>query len=350
MAAIRDVAKNASFIRGPALGVFEESFAALHNLEHGVGLSSGTDALTLSVRALGISPGDEVVTVPNTWISTAFAISHVGATPVFCDVDPNTYQMDPVALRKKITSRTKAVIPVHMFGHPAPMTAIEEICRPLDISIIEDVAQAPLARVDGRLVGTIGDIGCFSFYPSKNLGSYGDGGMALTDDDDLASRLRLLSDYGQDGPHQHLEIGLNSRLDTLQAAILMAKLPYLEEWTAARCRAAELYNEKLADMPVKLPVTALGAEPVFHLFVIQIENRDECLAYLRAKGVMAQVHYKGIIHLQKCYRDLGYASGDFPIAEQANKHILSLPMYAEITEQQIDYVVKTLDDFFSGKV
>ncbi|MDA1091403.1 MAG: DegT/DnrJ/EryC1/StrS family aminotransferase [Proteobacteria bacterium] len=349
MAAIRGVATEAAFIRGPALGAFENSFAALHDARHGIGVNSGTDALALAVRALGIGPGDEVVTVPNTWISTAFAVSHAGATPVFCDIDPDTYQMDPAALERVITPRTKAVIPVHMFGHPAPMTAIEKICRARGISIIEDVAQAPLTRVDGRLVGTIGDIGCFSFYPSKNLGGYGDGGMALTSDDALAARLRQLSNYGQNEPHRHQEIGFNSRLDTLQAAILLAKLPYLESWTAARRKAAALYDERLADLPVKRPVAAPGAEPVYHLYVIEVENRDACLAYLRDNAVMAQVHYHGVIHLQECYGDLGYRPGDFPVAERAQEHILSLPIYPQITERQIDQVVGTLAEFTSGK-
>lgn len=349
MAAVRDTTSSAAFIRGPALREFEARFAALHGIRHGIGVASGTDALILAVRALGLGPGDEVVTVPNTWISTAFAISHAGATPVFADIDPDTYQMAPAALEKAITPRTKAVIPVHMFGHPAPMTAIEAICRPRGIRIIEDVAQAPFAKTDGRLAGTVGDIGCFSFYPSKNLGACGDGGLVLTGDDVLAEGLRRLGDYGQNGPHRHREIGFNSRLDTLQAAILLAKLPHLEAWTAARRRAAAFYDERLAGLPVKRPVAGPRAEPVYHLYVVQVKDRDACLKHLRDNGVMAQVHYNGIIHLQECYRELGYQRGDLPVAEWAQAHILSLPIFPEITEAQIERVVGTLAEFLLGK-
>jgi dTDP-4-amino-4,6-dideoxygalactose transaminase len=349
MAAIRDVARDAAFIRGPALGRFEESFASLHGVPHAVGVASGTDALALAVKALGLGPGDEVVTQPNTWISTAFAVSYAGATPVFADIDPATYQMDPAALERVITPRTKAVIPVHMFGHPAPMTEIEAICRTRGISIIEDVAQAVLARVDGRLAGTVGDLACFSFYPSKNLGCYGDGGMVLTADDGLAESVRRLADYGQAGPHRHLDVGVNSRLDTLQAAVLLAKLPHLEAWTEARRRAAALYDARLAALPVTPPATAPGAEPVHYVYVVQVDDRDACLAALRDQGIMAQVHYPEIVPLQDCYRDLGHVPGDFPGAEAAARRILSLPIYAEIEEAQIERVVDALARFVRGE-
>ena len=347
-AAIRQVAESADFIRGSSLVEFEARFADLHGRRHAIGVASGTDSLILSVRSLGIGPGDEVVTVPNAWISTAFAISHAGATPIFADIDPDTHQMDPAALEKVMTSRTRAVIPVHMYGHPAPMTAIEELCRPRRIHIIEDVAQAPLARVDGRLTGTIGELGCFSFYPSKNLGAFGDGGMVVTDDDKIAARVRRLGNYGQDEPHRHSEIGNNSRLDSLQAAILLGKLSHLQEWTDNRRRAAGWYDERLTHLSLKRPVTASGAEPVYHLYVIQLEDRDACLAHLRANGVLAQVHYHGIIHLQECYRNLGYRRGDFPIAEHVQERVLSLPIFPEITESQVERVVETLSDFLSG--
>ena len=250
MAAIKQVAENADFIRGASAIEFEARFADLHCRAHAIGVASGTAALVFAVQSLGIGPGDEVVTVPNTWISTAFAISQAGATPVFADIDPDTHQIDPAALEKVITPRTRAMIPVHLYGHPAPMTAIEGLCRPRGIHIIEDVAQAPLARVDGRLTGTIGELGCYSFYPSKNLGAFGNGGMVITDDDDLAARVRRLANFGQDGPHRHLEIGHNSRLDTLQAAILLCKLPHLEKWTDNRRRAAGWYDKQLRRLPL----------------------------------------------------------------------------------------------------
>ncbi len=348
MAAIRKVAEDAAFIRGLALSEFEEKFAALHDVRHAIGVASGTDALSLAVRALGVGTGDEVITVPNTWISTAFAISHAGAKPVLVDVDSNTYQMDPSALEEAITSKTKAVISVHMFGHPAPMAEIEAICRPRNIKIIEDVAQAPLAKTGQRLVGSIGDMSCFSFYPSKNLGAFGDGGIILTDDDELAEAVLCLSNYGQKGRAAtaiHDGIGYNSRLDTLQAAILLCKLPYLERWTLARRRAAAKYDELLAPLSVKCPGTAPGAEPVYHLYVVQLDNRDACHAYLRDNGVMAQIHYPSLIHLQACYRDLGYKKGDFPVSEKVCERIVSLPIYPEITDQQIYRVVETLAHF-----
>ena len=344
-AAMRDVANNAAFIGGPAVGEFEERFAERHAMGHAIAVASGTDALSLAVRALGIGPGDEVITVPNTWISTAFAISHSGAAPVFADIDPDTYQMDPEALEKAIGPRTKAVIAVHLFGHPAPMGAIKAICQSRGVRIIEDVAQAIGARTAGETVGTIGDLATYSFYPSKNLGAYGDGGLVLTDDGELAANVRRLANYGQNGAHRHHAIGYNSRLDTIQAAILLCKLPHLKEWTDARRRAATLYDGQLAGMDVKRPATAPGAEPVYHLYVIQVDERDACLAFLRDNGVMAQIHYPAVIHLQECYRGLGYQEGDLPVAETACQRILSLPIFPEITGEQIGRVVQTLARF-----
>lgn len=342
--AMGEVVGSSAFVRGPAVDAFEEAFAALHGLDHAVGVGSGTDALALAVRALGIGPGDEVVTQPNTWISTAFAVSYAGATPVFADVDPRTLQMDPAALVGALTPRTRAVIPVHMFGHPAPMTEITEICRGRGIRIIEDVAQAVLARTDGRLAGTFGDLACFSFYPSKNLGCWGDGGAVLTGDADLAAEVRRLADYGREAPYRHGAVGWNARLDTLQAAILLAKLPYLETWTEARRRAAAAYDEHLAGVAATPLATAPGARPVHYVYVVQVEDRDACLAHLRGAGVMAQVHYPGTVHLQPCYADLGYAAGAMPVAEAAAGRILSLPMFPEITDAEVGRVVATLAD------
>ena len=349
MNAVRGIASGATFIRGPALDQFEQAFAELHGVNHAIGVGSGTDALNLAVRALGLGPGDDVITVPNTWISTVFAISHVGARPVFVDIDPTTYQMDAAALEHAITPRTRAVIPVHLFGHPAPMTDIVDICARHGIPIIEDVAQSPLAAVGGKLVGTFGHAGCFSFYPSKNLGAYGDGGMVITDDAQMARAVRQYADYGQNGRYNHEQIGINSRLDTLQAAILLCKLPYLSRWTEARRSAATRYAEQLKGLPVDCPVEAPGAYAVFHLYVIALENRDAAQAWLHSHGIFTQIHYPAVVHLQDCYRHLGYCPGAFPHAEHAAGRILSLPMYPEISEQQITRVVDTLAAFLKRR-
>lgn len=347
-AAINTVIDTSGFIRGQQVESFEAAFANLVGIKHARGTASGTDALHLSVRALDIGPGDEIITQTNTWISTAFAADYVGAKPVLVDIDPDTYQMDITALKNAITPKTKAVIPVHLFGHPAPMEQILALCQDRNIKIIEDIAQAPLATINGRMVGTFGDLACYSFYPSKNLGCIGDGGAVTTNDDSLAEKIKLLSDYGQAERHDHQIVGYNSRLDTLQAAILLAKLPHLEQWTKDRQNHAAQYNELLKALPVKTPATAQGVQAVYHLYVIQVDNRDNCLEHLRRNGIMAQIHYPMPVHLQPCYRSLGYKKGDCPIAEQASQRILSLPMYPELTSAQIETVVKTLDDFFAS--
>ena len=346
--AMGSVLESAAYIRGPALGEFEKAFARLIGVDHALGVASGTGALHLAVRALGLGPGDEVITVTNTWISTAYAVSYVGAKPVLIDIDPQTYQMDVAALERAITPATKAVIPVHMFGHPAPMAEIMDICRPRGIRIIEDVAQAPLAETGGRRTGTMGDLACYSFYPSKNLGCYGDGGAVVTNDDDLARKVRHLANYGQAAAHEHVLVGYNSRLDTLQAAVLLAKLPHLAEWTRLRRGRAARYLEKLQGLDITLPVEAPDARAVYHIFVIQTKRRDECIEYLRDNGIMAQVHYPNLIHRQPCYADLGYDDGDFPVAAAWVGNILSLPMYPELTDRQIDLVADVLSGFVNS--
>lgn len=346
--AMTEVIENSSFIRGPALTFFEREFAHAVGARYAIGVASGTDALNLAVRALDLGPGDEAITVPNTWISTAYAVSHVGARLVFVDIDPATGQMDPAHLERALTPRTKAVLPVHMFGHPAPMDRIMGICRPRGVRVIEDIAQAPLAEAQGKKVGSFGDLACYSFYPSKNLGCYGDGGAVTTDNDVLAERVRRLADYGQAERFRHVMVGWNSRLDTLQAAILRAKLPRLAGWNEARRARAKRYGELLAALPVRLPAEAPWAKAVYHLYVVQVDRRDECLAFLRARGVMAQVHYPTCVHLQPCYAELGYRLGDFPAAEAARDRILSLPMFPELTETQMRTVADTLAAFVRG--
>ena len=343
--AMTEVIESSSFIRGPALAAFEREFAAAVGARHAIGVASGTDALNLALRALDLGPGDEAITVPNTWISTAFAVSHAGARLAFVDIDPATGQMDADDLGRALTPRTKAVLPVHMFGHPAPMDRIMAICRPRGIRVVEDIAQAPLAEVHGKKVGSFGDLACYSFYPSKNLGCYGDGGAVTSDDDVLAERVWCLADYGQKERFRHAMAGWNSRLDTLQAAILRAKLPHLVRWTETRRARAKRYGELLAGLPVRLPREAPWAKAVYHLYVVEVDRRDECLAFLRAQGVMAQVHYPACVHLQPCYAELGYRPGDFPAAEAAKDRILSLPMYPELTEAQMRTVADALAAF-----
>jgi dTDP-4-amino-4,6-dideoxygalactose transaminase len=344
------VLETSSFILGPAVSEFEQGFAQLVGAKFALGVGSGTEALHLAARALGIGPGDEVITVANTWISTAFAASYTGAKVVLVDVDPDTYQMDPHLLEKAITPNTKAVIPVHLFGHPAPMTEIIAICRPRGIKVVEDVAQAPNAMIDDQFVGTIGDIGCYSFYPSKNLGCYGDGGAIVTNQPDLAEELKKLSNYGQLAKYNHEIIGYNSRLDTLQAAVLNTKMPYLNEWNEARRKIAGWYQTELQNMALKLPIEASDVKSVYHLFVIQVDDRDECLEYLHKKGIMAQIHYPTLIHLQPCYAHLGHGLGDFPVAEAAASRILSLPMYPELTQEQVSVVADALSSFIRRDV
>ncbi len=344
--AMSSVIDSSGYILGPQVGAFEKTFAELVRADHVCAVSSGTEALHMAVRALGIGPGDEVITVVNTWISTAFCISYVGAKPVFVDIDPATYQMDPAALEAAITPKTKAVIPVHMFGHPAPMSDIMAICKPKGIKVIEDVAQAPLATTDGRMVGTFGDAACYSFYPSKNLGCYGDSGAVTSNDPEVATALRTFTHYGQSSPHHHTEIGHNARMDTLQAAVLLAKIGHLEKWTERRRDIARSYGEKLAHLPLILPQQSNNAGAVYHLYPVQVEDRDECLANLRSHGVMAQIHYPTPVHLQPCYQELGYGEGSFPVAENFMKRTLSLPIFPEITEQQLDHVAEVLSKYF----
>ena len=342
--AIGAVIDSSSFIDGDEVERFEKIFAQRHGGGYVIGVGSGSDALNLALKSLGLKPGDEVITVPNTWISTVFAISHSGATPVFADINPETYQIDIAQLEKRITPSTKAVVAVHMFGHPAPMNEILALCRPKGIRVIEDVAQAVDAELDGRLVGTFGDIACFSFYPGKNLGCLGDGGAVFTEHRDLADFIRALARYGQPEKFNHTYIGWNSRLDAIQAAVLEVKLPYLKEWTEARRQHAKAYHDLLQGLGLNLPRESGGARHVYHLYVIETAKRDQVLHSLRDRGVMAQVHYPAVVHLQECYRKLGYGKGDFPAAERAAERILSIPMFAELTAEQMEYTAYALTD------
>lgn len=341
-AAIARVIGSTSFIMGPEVRAFEEAFAIWCQARYAIGISSGTAAIELTLRALGIGSGDEVITTPFTFIATAEAISATGATPVFADIDPATYNLNPAAVEAAITPRTRALLPVHLYGQPANMPALAAIAQRHGLALIEDAAQAHGAEIDGRRVGSLGHAACFSFYPGKNLGAYGDGGAVTTGDEALAGRLRKLRDHGRVSKYVHDEIGYGHRLDALQAAILAAKLPHLDAANAARRRLAARYGELLAGSELVLPHVPQGVTPVWHLYVVRTARRDEVLAGLKAQGIEAGIHYPLPLHLQPAYRSLGLGSGAFPVVEAASQQVLSLPLFPEMTDAQQERVVAAL--------
>jgi dTDP-4-amino-4,6-dideoxygalactose transaminase len=345
-AAIQQILDTTGFIMGPAVRAFEAEFADFCGVAHCVGVSSGTAALTLALRALGIGPGHEVITVAHTFIATAEAICAVGARPVFVEIDPATYTLDPAALKPAITSATRALLPVHIYGQPADMTEINEIATAHGLAVIEDAAQAHGATWQGRKAGTLATLACFSFYPGKNLGAYGDAGAVTTDDPALAERIRLLRNHGRRSKYLHEEVGYGERLDTIQAAILRAKLPHLAEWTATRRRLAARYTKLLAGCQVVLPTVAADADPAWHLYVIRTPHREGLLAHLKAHGVEAGVHYPVPLHRQPAFAALGHASRALPVTEEVAATCLSLPLYPELTDAQQDRIVGLISDFF----
>lgn len=343
-AAIQGVIDRASFIMGPDVRTFEAAFAASCGVASCVGVSSGTAALTLALRVLGVGPGDEVITVAHTFIATAEAICAVGARPVFVDIDPDTYTMDPDQLAAAITPATRAVIPVHLYGQPADMTRINQIAQAYELAVVEDAAQAHGATWCGQKAGNLALLACFSFYPGKNLGAYGDAGAVTTNDAALAERVRLLRNHGRRSKYLHEQVGFGERLDTLQAAILAAKLPYLDCWTAARRRLAQRYNELLAGCEVVLPQVAAGAESAWHLYVIRTPRRDELAEQLKRHGVETGVHYPVPIHLQPAFAALDYHPGALPVTEAVANTCLSLPLYPELTGDQQERVAGLIRD------
>ncbi len=339
---------NNRFISGQEVKEFEQAFAEFCETQFAIGVGSGTDALELALMALGVGQGDEVITVAHTFIATAEAIAAVGATPVFVDIDPLTYNIDVNGIAAKITANTKAIVPVHLYGHPAPMPAIMAIAREHGLKVVEDVAQAHGAKIDGLTVGGIGDLGCFSFYPGKNLGAYGDAGAVTTNNPELAKQVALLRDHGRSSKYLHETLGMNSRLDTLQAAILSVKLKHLHKWNKGRQAAAAYYHEKLQHLPLTLPEVNADCSHVYHLYVIRCENRDGLAAHLRANGIECGVHYPTPLHLQPALSFLGYRERDLPETERAAASILSLPIFPEISHAQIDYVADTIQRFYQG--
>lgn len=350
--AMRRVADSQRFILGPEVEAFEREIAELCGVTHGIGVSSGSDALLVALMALDIGPGDEVITTTYTFFATAGAVSRVGATPVFVDIEPDSFNLDPGAAVEAIGDRTRAVIPVHLFGRPADMDAIVEAARPRGIVVIEDAAQALGATTpDGRAAGSVGEMTCHSFFPSKNLGGFGDGGMVVTDDEALADRVRLLRGHGARPKYYHEVVGGNFRLDALQAAVLRAKLPQLGAALEGRARAAERYREIFADEGAGLPIALPPHIPghTYNQFVVRAERRDDLQDHLNGRGIGTAVYYPVPLHLQGCFADLGLGPGDLPEAERAAEESLALPVFPEITADQQRFVVEACRDFYASQ-
>ena len=345
-AAIQQCLANADFILGKDVDSFEREFAAFCGAAHAVGVDSGMSALELALRGYDIGEGDEVITVSHTFSATAFAISATGALPVFVDVDSQTYNMDPALIEAAITPRTKAILPVHLYGQPAEIDQIVSLAREHKVLVIEDACQAHGARFQDQRVGSFGDAGCFSFYPGKNLGAYGDGGAIVTNDNQLAEKLRILRNCGQREKYQHVVVGFNHRLDNLQAAVLRVKLRRLDSWNEARRKNARLYDEFLAGADnVVTPHEAEGRSHVYHLYVIQHPRRDALLVHLNEQGVRPGLHYPIPVHLQPCYRELGVPTGSLPVTESLAANVISLPMFPELTREQIEFVCESVRAF-----
>ena len=338
--AIRRVVDCGDFVLGEDTREFEHEFAAFHQVPYCVGVGDGTAALHLALLALGVGPGDEVVAPTNTFIATVLAISHTGARPVLVDCEPNYYTIDIEAVERALTRHTKALLPVHLYGHPADMDPLLEIARSRKLFVVEDAAQAHGATYYGRLCGTLGDIGCFSFYPGKNLGAYGDGGAIVTRSAELAERVRALGNYGQEQKYVHTMKGFNSRLDSVQAAILRVKLRHLPHWNAQRQVVAKRYTESLAATNLQLPKAARWANPAWHLYVVQSDNRTSLQTALNGANIGHGIHYPIPVHLQEAYRALGYGPASFPVSESLAQRVISLPMFAEINETELKRVIQ----------
>jgi dTDP-4-amino-4,6-dideoxygalactose transaminase len=342
---IRSTLESGHFILGPIVSAFEENIASYLGVEYAIGVASGTDALMLALRALDIGPGDEVIVPAYTFFATASMVMLVGAKPVFVDIDPLTYAIDDQLIEARITPHTKAIIPVHLYGHPANMDPILKLAHLHGIKVIEDNAQAFGATYRGQRTGSIGDVGCLSFYPTKNLGAFGDGGMVVTNDSMVAERVRMLRTHGWKVKYYSEELGYNSRLDALQAAILLTKLPHIEAWNQRRRELANRYGEKLNHMSIGSPVVRPWGQHVYHLYTIRSLNRDNLQSFLKQAEIQTEVYYPVPPHLTTPCRRLGYKKGDFSIAEQASQETLALPLYPEMSNAQQDHVVNTIARF-----
>ena len=349
-AVVARVLANAEFIGGRPVLAFEQAFASYCGVKHCVGVGNGTDALVIALKALGIGPGDEVLVPANSFIATSEAVTLVGARVVFVDIDRRTFNMDVCKIAEKITPRTRVIIPVHLYGQPAEMDSIMELAAKHNLKVIEDAAQAHGATYKGRRIGTFGSLACFSFYPGKNLGAYGDGGAVVTNDDQLAHKVRLISNHGSVQKYDHPCEGMNSRLDGLQAAILHVKLNHLTAWTERRRAIASAYSERLRGLNLVAPAELERVQSVFHLYVIRVRHgmRDRLLEFLKTKGIFAGIHYPTALPNLKAYAHFGHQEADFPEATKASKEILSLPIYPELEETQMQYVTEAIKEFFAA--
>jgi dTDP-4-amino-4,6-dideoxygalactose transaminase len=347
-AVIAKTLDNCSFCLGPDVVQFERDFATYCGAQHSIGFNSGTSALHVAMLLLNIGQGDEVITTPHTFVATSWAISYVGAKPVYVDIDDKTFTLNPKLVERAITPRTKAIMPVHLYGHPFDVDSLLEICRKHKLPLVEDAAQAHGAKYRGKVVGTFGAMSGFSFYPGKNLGACGEGGALVTNSDAYAARAKSLREHGSTQRYYHDEVGFNYRMEGIQGAVLGVKLRHLERWTAERRRVAKRYHELLANTPLQLPYEADYAESVYHLYVVRHPRRDELKKHLEANKVGCALHYPMPLHLQKCYASLGYKEGDFPVSEQAARECLSLPIFPELTDEQIQRVTEVIKDFFKA--
>ncbi|HJV46671.1 MAG TPA: DegT/DnrJ/EryC1/StrS family aminotransferase [Bacillota bacterium] len=344
--AVLTVLESGNYIMGPFVKKLEESIAQYCGVKHAIGVANGTDALLLTLDALGVGPGDEVITTPFTFFASAEVVSQVGATPVFVDIDPKTYNLDVNQLEAAISEKTKTIIPVHIFGQPVDMDPILAIAKKHNIYVIEDACQAIGATYKGKKIGSMGIAGCFSFFPTKNLGGYGDGGIIVTNDDELAEKLRILRVHGSFPKYYHSMIGYNSRLDSIQAAMLQVKLQYIDQWNEKRREKAAIYDRGLAELPITLPYVEEDRQSVFHLYIIQTEYRDELLKFLGDKGISSGVYYPVPLHRQDVYKDLGYGEGSMPESEKASFGTMALPLYPELSAEDQEYVIQVVCDFF----
>ncbi|MDZ7336848.1 MAG: DegT/DnrJ/EryC1/StrS family aminotransferase [candidate division KSB1 bacterium] len=348
--ALQSVLNDTAFAGGKYVAQFEAKFADYCKADFAIGVNSGTSALWLALLGLGVGPGDEVITVPSTFIATAEAISYCGAKPVFVDIDEQTYNMNAELLEAAITERTRAIIPVHLFGQSADLDPILTIARRHSLWVIEDACQAHGAEYKGQRVGAIGDAGCFSFYPGKNLGAYGEAGAVVTNNAKLAEKIRMLRDHGQSKKYYHQMIGWNARMEGFQGAILEVKLKYLNAWNNARRQHAQLYRQLLAEIPgVIPPVEADYARHIYHVYAIRVSHRDELIKFLAEKDVQTGIHYPVPVHLQQAYDSLGLRPGSYPVAERCAREFLSLPMYPELTDAQIEYTVQQIRQFMEQR-